>query len=55
MSELNDLLTGFGPMGSPQPGVFQLGLLEQGDIVVGILPEREELLVSRFGPDVVPR
>ena len=33
-------------MNSRQPGVIRLGLLENGDVGVGVFPEGEEILVG---------
>jgi hypothetical protein len=38
-----------------QLGIFRLGLLEDRDIGVCILPERKEVLVSRFRLGIIPR
>ena len=35
----------------PQPRVLGFGLLEDGDVGVGIFPEREEVFVSGERPD----
>jgi hypothetical protein len=40
---------------SPQPGVFRVGLLENRDVGVGVLPEREESIVRTFGLGIVSR
>src|SRR4051812_19983455 len=32
-----------------QPGVFRAGLLEDGDVGVGVLPERQKILVGDLG------
>ena len=32
-----------------QPRVFRLGLLQDGDVGVGVFPEREEILIGGFG------
>ena len=40
---------------SAQPGVFRLGLFEDGDVRVGIFPEGEEILIGVFGLGRVAR
>jgi hypothetical protein len=41
------------PFDSLQPGAFRAGLLKDGDVGVGLLPEREEVLVGTLGLDGV--
>ena len=38
-------------MGSLQLGVLRLGLLQDGDVGVGVFPEREKILVGGERPD----
>ena len=38
-----------------EPGVFGLGLLQNGKVGVGIFPKSEEILVRRLGLDLVAR
>ena len=40
---------------SLQLGVFRLGLLENRDVGVGVLPEREESMIRTFSLGVVSR
>src|SRR5260370_26910745 len=40
---------------SPQPGVFGFGLLKNRDVGVGVLPERQEILVGSLRLGVVAK